>query len=456
MAMDIGDAKLTISAEDKTQAAFNKVGKSTKNMSASFRKAGLAMTAVGTGLVLALGKMVNAYSKAGDEVAKMAKRTGFATETLSELRHVAKLSGTELGSIEKATKRMSRAIIDADRGLETYARAFRDLGLDITALRAQSPEEQFWAISGALADLEDHTLKAALAQEVFGRAGSELLPMLAEGSDAIARQRQEAHDLGIVFDASAAKAAEAFEDAKTRLQAAFQGIGASIAQSIMPALTELIDKLKLNLEKVILWAKEHPKLTEALVKFGAVMAALLVTGGPMLMMASVIPKIVAGFVILKTALLTSIIPALVKATLAFIALLASMGPWGWAALAGGIAAAGAAMAGLGALGLLPGTPKTVGGKHGMVRYNEEWLTREEYAARKKPSMQFGGIVPGAIGQPIPIIAHGGEPFGGVGGRLGNTYINVNVEGSVVSERELIDGLRRAFILEKERNTTTGF
>ena len=119
MAMDIGDAKLTISAEDKTQAAFNKVNKSSKNLTANFKKAGVAMTAVGVGLVLALGKMVDSYSKAGDEVAKMAKRTGFGTVALSELRHVAKITGTELGTIEKATKRMSKSIIDADRGLET-------------------------------------------------------------------------------------------------------------------------------------------------------------------------------------------------------------------------------------------------------------------------------------------------------------------------------------------------
>jgi len=432
--MEIGDAKLTISAEDKTQEAFNKVNKSSQNMAANFKKAGVAITAVGVGLVLALGKMVNSYSKAGDEVAKMAKRTGFATETLSELRHVAELSGTELGSIEKAIKKMSKTIIDADRGLETYARAFEELGLDIGQLRAMKPEEQFWTIASAIGDLEDQTLKAALAQEVFGRAGTELLPMLAEGSEAIAAQRQEAHDLGIVFDETAAKAAEDFEDAKTRLKTAFTGISASMAQTIMPALTDFIDKIKDAMQKVIEWTKEHPKLTEAIMKFGVALTALTLTGGPMLLLASYIPKIVAGFMLLKTALMTSVIPAIVKATLAFIAMLATMGPWGWAALLGGIAAAGLAIAGLGALGLLGSETK-------------------EFVL---PSAQFGGIVPGPIGQPIPIMAHGGEPFGGVGGKLGNTIINVNVEGSVVSEQQLIDTLRREFILGKDRNTTTGF
>ena len=73
--MEIGDAKLTVSAKDNTKKGFDKVNKSTKNMAANFRKAGLAITAMGAGLVLVLGKMVNSYSKAGDEVAKITRFT---------------------------------------------------------------------------------------------------------------------------------------------------------------------------------------------------------------------------------------------------------------------------------------------------------------------------------------------------------------------------------------------
>ncbi len=72
-----------------------------------------------------------------------------------------------------------------------------------------------------------------------------------------------------------------------------------------------------------------------------------------------------------------------------------------------------------------------------------------------PSMKRGGIVPGPLGKPIPIIAHGGEPFGGVGGRMG-TVINVNVEGSIWAWNDLVTEIRREFILGKDRDTTTGF
>lgn len=46
------------------------------------------------------------------------------------------------------------------------------------------------------------------------------------------------------------------------------------------------------------------------------------------------------------------------------------------------------------------------------------------------SMQHGGIVPGPIGAPVPIIAHGGEEFLGTGGRGGRPPIEVKVETTI--------------------------
>lgn len=441
-----GKVDIEIKAKDEASAKMGKIGKSTANMSANFKKAGLAMTAMGAAMVFALVKVVNSYSKAGDEVAKMAKRTGFGTEALSELRHVANITGADLGTIEKATKKMSKSLVDASDGMTTYIRAFERINLNVEDLMRLAPEDQFWAISNAIGSLEDPTLRAATAQDIFGRAGTALLPMMAETGEAIAALRQEAHDLNLVFDEEAAAAAEAFEDAKTRLKGALMGIGAAIAQQVMPHLEKLIVGIKDTITKVIDWGKEHPKLTDAITKFGLALMALCITGGPMLLVAGYIPKMIAGFVMLRTVLLTTLIPALVKATLAFIAMLASMGPWGWAALAGGIIAAGAAIAGLAAMGLLGGAPKT------------RPATPEEEAAAGGPlppvKMQYGGIVPGPIGRPVPVLAHGGEAFAGAGAKLGTT-VNVYVAGSVIAETDLTEMIREELLRIKDRNVTTG-
>ena len=92
MAISIGDAVLKVGVDTKS------LEKGMKGIGATIKKhqkaIGIGMTVMG-GAILAAGVMsVKSFAKMGDEVAKMARKTGFTTETLSELRHAAELSGT--------------------------------------------------------------------------------------------------------------------------------------------------------------------------------------------------------------------------------------------------------------------------------------------------------------------------------------------------------------------------
>ena len=127
MAISVGDAVLKLGVDTKDldrgmQGLGNRIKKHHKAI-------GLAMTAAG-GAILAAGALsVKTYAKMGDEVQKMALRTGFSTEALSELRHAAEISGASLSTLEKGVKRMSGTILDAQDGLETYIRAFQHIGI---------------------------------------------------------------------------------------------------------------------------------------------------------------------------------------------------------------------------------------------------------------------------------------------------------------------------------------
>ena len=405
--MDLGDAKLTIKAKDEATAKMQKIGQSTNNMSKKFKMAAVAMVAMGIALTAALTKMITSYAEAGDEVEKMSKRTGWGTVALSEMRYVAKIAGTELGSLEKGIKKLSKSIIDADRGLETYARSFRDLGLDIKRLREMSPEQIFWETTFALAELEDETLKAALAQEIFGRAGTELLPMLAMTREEIQALKDTAHDMGVVFDEEAAAAAARFSDTITTLKTALEGLKNSIAEQLMPQLEDLVVMFTEKVNVAMAWLDKHPQVLDAFVK----LAGILAIGG-----------------VFYLAVLT-IIKVLKQLAIAFAVVHAMSGPAGWAKLAiGGVIAAGA----IGAISGLLGE-ETEGGR---ATTEARKIARD--FCRENPnhpacigvvggkSMQFGGVVPGPIGQPVPITAHGGEVFAGVGGTLGDRNITVNV------------------------------
>lgn len=235
-----------------------------KNLTGQIKKMGVVMAAAATAVVGAVGLMVKNYVEAGDWIDKMSKRTGIGATALSELAYAADISGASLNDVEKSVKKMAKAITDADEGLESYLRVFRRLGLDVEKLKAMSPEDQFLKIGRAIARLGDESLQAATAQEVFGRAGTTLLPLFKESTEEINRLRGEAHRLGKVFDAEAAAKAAKLKDSLTALRGSLQGIQFAIADEVVPALTIFADAIT---DKLVEIRGDARGLTESLLGF---------------------------------------------------------------------------------------------------------------------------------------------------------------------------------------------
>ena len=234
MAIDGGDILLKVGVDKKS------LDKDMKGLSGAINKhkkaVGIAMVGLGVAALAGVASSIKAFAEMGDEVQKMALRVGFSTEALSEWRHVANISGADISTLEKGVKKMSKTIVDADEGMATYIRSFDRIGLSAEELMALSPEDQFTRITEAIAALESPTLRAATAQDIFGRAGTALLPMMAAGAEGIAELREEAHTLGIVFDQEAANAAAEFQDSMTRLDGAMNGAKFTLAKELLPAL----------------------------------------------------------------------------------------------------------------------------------------------------------------------------------------------------------------------------
>ncbi len=273
----------------------------------------------------------------------------------------------------------------------------------------------------------------------------------------------------------------------TTIKNAMIELGDVIANTLAPWIDRLIGLI----QGLVDWFKKLPEpLKDIIVAFGVILAAL----GPILLLIGQLIKVIPATIVLIVALTGHVIslaskmgsiitagtamvkfiflkaiPALIKLAAGFIATLAAMGPVGWLMIAGVVGAAAAGIIGLtkllggaggGGAGGMGGITAEEATRRRAIEFeatHPDWVGRPPAWVTEARGYQFGGIVPGPIGRPIPIIAHGGEQFAGVGGKMGNTYnFYNNFEGSLVSERELVDIMRRQFILEKDRNTTTGF
>jgi len=263
-----GKVQVDLVAKDEASAKIKGVAGHSDDLKKSFLAVAAAAVAMAGAVTAAVGKMLNDWATAGDEVAKMAKRTQWSVESLSELAYAAKIAGMDLSQFELGTRKLSGAIFDAKAGMVTYTRAFEALGLNVDDLSKMGIEEQFWAVAYALANLTDDSTRAALAVDLFGRTGTNLFPLLAEGADGIADLRTKAHDLGVTFDSESAVAAEEFKDSMTDLNTALDGVKYALVDGLGPEITNLInDHIMPAIASLRDFIKENDDLKESFMAF---------------------------------------------------------------------------------------------------------------------------------------------------------------------------------------------
>ena len=297
--------------------ATKDIDNKTKAIGASLQRVGAGLTAVGAVITGTVGMMIKSYIQAGDEVHEMALRTGFSTTALSELGYAAKICGTDIGDVEVGVKKMSSSLFDATMAGDQAGNAFTRIGLSTQDLIKLSPEQQFDKIAKALAAVENPTIRAATAVDIFGRSGTKLLPLFKEGPAGMEALRKKAHELGIVFDQEAADKADALNDAITTLKSSFAGIGNAVAGTLIPAITGLVGKITGAIVKVKEWITAHPGLSSAIFKVVTAMGLLMAAIGPVLI---VLPTLVASLKMLGLAQMALLGPiGLVTAALAGLA-----------------------------------------------------------------------------------------------------------------------------------------
>lgn len=243
----------------------------------SVRNLGTRMIALGTAISVPMIAAARTFSQFGDQVAKMAKRTGLSVETLSELRYVASQTGTEFESLEMAFRKMQRSIYDAGRGLSTAVDALTDLGLTFEDLDGLSPEEQFKLLAERISQIEDPTTRAAIAMSLFGRTGTNLLPMFEQGAAGIEALQKEARKLGLTMSSEDAVAAEEFTDALDRLWKVLKMSTFHIASILAPALQLISDTIARIVARINTWIKANRAIIFMIASVGAGLVAAGVT-----------------------------------------------------------------------------------------------------------------------------------------------------------------------------------
>lgn len=213
-----------------------------KTAAVGFAAAATAAVAAGTALTFA-GKSA---TDAADNLSKAAQKAGVTTEALSRLKYAADFSDVSLETLSGGLQKLSKNMADVASGKGgSAATALSALGISVEDVsgRLRGSDVVFADIADKFARLEDGSTKTALAIQLFGRSGAELIPLLNSGRDGLRQMADESDRLGLTISTSTGRAAEQFNDTLTKVGKILDGVVMKVAEAALPALQALADIL---------------------------------------------------------------------------------------------------------------------------------------------------------------------------------------------------------------------
>jgi hypothetical protein len=203
----------------------------------AFDTAGNALKAIGVGLSVGIAfdtvkTKIDSALRSAAGLEDLAQRTGGTIEGLSRLSSIAQVSGTSTDSLATGLQRLAKSMVEAEQGGATAVAAFSALGISTKNLASQRPEDIFVRVATELAKYEDGATKTAVAQQLLGKSGANLLPVM---NDLVT-----VGDLAVTTTAAQSAAAKAYEINLQRLQVSVDSVFKTIALQIAPVMGSFI------------------------------------------------------------------------------------------------------------------------------------------------------------------------------------------------------------------------
>lgn len=196
----------------KTDEKAQKTGTSFKDIAGKAAKVGTAVVGASAAAVGGIVSLANNAASAADEIDKGSIRMGISTDYYQQLGYAAGQSGVEMGTLEKAAKK-----------------------LEGTDLNLEDAMNQIMSLETA----EDRAAKAA---ELFGDSVAyQMGPLIEQSGESFDGLIERANDLGLVMGEDVVKAGVTMGDTMSDVQQSFNAIVTKLGGSLMPVVQEFLN-----------------------------------------------------------------------------------------------------------------------------------------------------------------------------------------------------------------------
>src|SRR5690606_24942247 len=162
--------------DGKAEKTGSKFGKLAKGVGVGAAAIGAAAAGAGAGMYA----MATKAAGTTDRIDKLSQKIGLSREGFQEWDFIMSQSGGSVEGLQMGFKTLVNSVDQAIDGTGKGAESFEALGVSVkdASGNVRDQETIFNESVVALQNMEDGTEKAKLANDLFGRSGAEMMPLL--------------------------------------------------------------------------------------------------------------------------------------------------------------------------------------------------------------------------------------------------------------------------------------
>ncbi|UEP33718.1 hypothetical protein LL998_10880 [Burkholderia ambifaria] len=208
--------------------------------------AATAATAVIAGTISVVHHAQKELEEYGKEYVTLSQQTGISMQNLQQWAYVTESAGLKTKEAAKSLEAFEQAQNKAAHGNKQAEAAFTALGISMQQVKTLAPHDALLAVADAFAKSQDGAAKAAIAQELFGQSGEQLIPTLNQGAEGIRNLENEATRLGGVLSDDVNKRLAEMKEHTEQAHARWEAMARGAKAQLVPALEAVTGALSDN------------------------------------------------------------------------------------------------------------------------------------------------------------------------------------------------------------------
>ena len=257
------------------------------------------VSAAAGGLVAGLGALGYKAITSADDLNTLSKQTGISTDELQKMSYASDLVDVSIDDIVGSMKKMK---VNMDSNSKSVQAAWQQLGVsvrDASTGEMRPAIDVFYDAIAALGEVKNETERDQLAMDLFGKSADSLAGIIDDGGAAFQEYGQQAQDMGLILSGDTLNSLNTINDTvdqtKATLGASLIELGATVAETLQPAIEKAAEIIGLVAEKL---REMDPETLKTIATIGLVVAAI----APLLSAIGAIIGLIANIMIAAPAL----------------------------------------------------------------------------------------------------------------------------------------------------------